>query len=81
MISPPLLSGLASTLGRMKRREVRERDEAAAREQSERRTESLLAPLKAREAAASERTEEGAPAATSTEPESPEPKPATELPS
>ncbi|MEX0630451.1 MAG: hypothetical protein WEE67_08860 [Chloroflexota bacterium] len=42
----------------MKRREVRERDEALARDQAERRTEELLAKLKARESEARSPTEE-----------------------
>ena len=36
----------------MKRREIRERDDAVARDQAEQRTEALLARLKAQEAAA-----------------------------
>jgi hypothetical protein len=36
----------------VKRREIRERDDAAARDQAERRTEELLAKLKARESEA-----------------------------
>ena len=55
----------------MKRREVRERDEAVAREQAERRTEALLAQLKNQEAAARHHTDEEAAAATP-EPEIPE---------
>jgi hypothetical protein len=47
----------------MKRREVRERDEAAAREQAERRTEALHARLRAHEAASRHRTDEDATAA------------------
>lgn len=57
----------------MKRREVRERDEAAARDQAERRTEELLAKLKARESEARPPiAEDGAvpePEDASTEPE------------
>jgi hypothetical protein len=36
----------------VKRREVREREDAAARDQAERRTEALLAKLKSRESSA-----------------------------
>lgn len=44
----------------MKRREVRERDDAAARDQAEQRTEALLAKLKARELDARPRADEDA---------------------
>ena len=61
----------------MKRREIRERDEAVAREQAERRTDALLAQLKAQEAAARQHTDEDA-TATVPEPELPE-APETEV--
>jgi len=66
-------------LGLMKRRQLRERDEAAAREQAERRTEGLLAQLKGQEAAARRRSEEATPA-TVAEPENPEPAQAADEP-
>ena len=59
----------------MKRREVRERDEAAERERLEARTEGLLAQLKANEAA---RKAPAVPATAAEEPEAP--KPAAEEP-
>jgi hypothetical protein len=42
----------------MKRRRVRERDEAAAREQAESRTEALLAQMKAQQAGALQTADE-----------------------
>jgi hypothetical protein len=58
----------------MKRRRVRERDEASAREEAERRTEKLLAQLKGQEAAARRHPKQDAPA-SGTEPDNPEPSP------
>ena len=59
----------------MKRREVRERDEAAERERLEARTEALIAQLKANEAA---RKAPSAPATAAKKPAAP--KPAAEEP-
>jgi len=63
----------------MKRRRVRERDEATARERAEARAEGLLAQLKAHEAAAREPVEDKAPAPV-TEPEPPEASPTEDEP-
>lgn len=63
----------------MKRRGVRERDEAIAHQQAEHRTEALLDQLKAQEAAARERPVEDA-AVPLAEPDEDEPRPPADEP-